>query len=1281
MKKLFQKALTLLLVLIISVSSGNVQAYAQKSSERNNLESVLENESNPFSVESKSDYWDGVTTEKTYEDEKYKIIFILDEYWNGGFNITVKIQNMSGAKIENWYMSFDFANSISNLWGAQINTSEKGMYVIKNAGFNQDIATDKAVEFGFSANEDFKGFPVECKLHGTKREVNRENYTVNYKLDSDWGEGFSGSITITNNSEHTIEDWELEFEFEGEITNIWNAIIVSNEGSHYVISNADYNADITFGQVISIGFCGGKGLTEAAPENMVLYSYGLGDVEDEDITVEIDYELDTDNDRVPDYIEEFFGMDINSSDSDNDGLSDYVEIYYTGTDPMCTDTDGNGTADGDEDADNDGLTNLEEISLQTDPSKVDTDGDLLSDYDEVKVYGTNPLIFDSDGDKVGDGKEISFATDPLVPNEFFNIHAVADGVDTVEVSVDMQLPADQVDTLEIRKYDDGFLFPEEMPGYIGGCYDFSVEGSFEKAKINFKFNKELLADGNFDPAIYYFDEKEQTLELLDTTLEENVASATTTHFSKYILINRKVYEDSFTWKDVWSTTGYKNVEVVLVIDDSGSLGGDYGYDNEKGVFIDGMDPEHKRLEVARNFIDAANPSSKIGIVKFDGVIDNISNGLIECNPKGKEKLKEYLQFTYVKNGEYNINGIFDSRGYTYMYGGIQEAMNQFSENLEDTLKVLVVFTDGQAHDVAKHSSVIAAANDNSVKIYTVGLGKNTTYFTNYLKPLAQNTGGAFYLASDTDELAGIYNDINEKIDIETDSDGDGITDYYEDNMVMFNGMKLELDKNNPDTDNDGVPDGEEVCELKYEYNADKTKVIVTGKVLSNPLEKDTDYDGRNDNIDKAPLSGKFVGTMYGYYEVKDAQYVFDFREFFSDKDYYDSSIGSSSLIFANTIYDEGAFQYSLGADGKIVNIEEMLRFHGFDNIVNYKLADDYTDDDISEIGLGVHEVTYNGETKKILAVVIRGTNGTIQEWSSNFDMGDPDSWDSTYHKGFYLTEERIRSYINDYVSRNISDTSNLIYWITGHSRGAALSNILAAKLIDDGKEVYAYTFATPSTTVSTSMKESKYNSIFNIVNPRDVVTYVPLSQWGFGKFGKDITLDIGSLGLEEMWCYRTGQSDYNALEKGLLNLALSRLASDCAPTWAEVFDYAGSQNISDEQYDEVSERAKKYCKIEERYSIIGKHKGYKLYPTLAFFFQLGAEALAGTPEEKENMQDIIKEFWNSRYTVTILSILLQVGMDSTVDLPKQVGEFLVGDGHAPATYYVLINDSFMGKIR
>ena len=54
------------------------------------------------------------------------------------------------------------------------------------------------------------------------------------------------------------------------------------------------------------------------------------------------------------------------------------------------------------DTDGDGLTDLQEAFLGTDPNAADTDGDGLSDGDEVYVYRTNPKNADTDGDHVID---------------------------------------------------------------------------------------------------------------------------------------------------------------------------------------------------------------------------------------------------------------------------------------------------------------------------------------------------------------------------------------------------------------------------------------------------------------------------------------------------------------------------------------------------------------------------------------------------------------------------------------------------------------------------------------------------------------------------------------------------------------------------------------------------------------------------------------------------------------------------------------------------------------
>lgn len=89
---------------------------------------------------------------------------------------------------------------------------------------------------------------------------------------------------------------------------------------------------------------------------------------------------------------------IQPVDSDGDGIYGEVEEGFAFLDPA------NG-ADAFLDQDKDGLSNLRELQLRTDPEKPDSDGDGLEDGFEVLKVKTNPARADTDGDGASDREE------------------------------------------------------------------------------------------------------------------------------------------------------------------------------------------------------------------------------------------------------------------------------------------------------------------------------------------------------------------------------------------------------------------------------------------------------------------------------------------------------------------------------------------------------------------------------------------------------------------------------------------------------------------------------------------------------------------------------------------------------------------------------------------------------------------------------------------------------------------------------------------------------------
>lgn len=175
---------------------------------------------------------------------------------------------------------------------------------------------------------------------------------------------------------------------------------------------------------------------------------------------------------------------------------------------------------------------------------------------------------------------------------------------------------------------------------------------------------------------------------------------------------------------------------------------------------------------------------------------------------------------------------------------------------------------------------------------------------------------------------------------------------------------------------------------------------------------------------------------------------------------------------------------------------------GFRNIkqVNYNKEATIKQNDFVAYTISQKRVEVVGERYNLIAVQVRGSTKN-REWYSNFNIGT----DGQNHQGFSNASKSVIKSIRSYYAK---DCKNKV-WITGHSRGAGVANLVAGTIAQEDSEavgtsnIYAYTFATPS--VNTYADDS-LNCIYNFCNQGDIVTQVPLAKWGYKRYGKSYSI-------------------------------------------------------------------------------------------------------------------------------------------------------------------------------
>ena len=176
--------------------------------------------------------------------------------------------------------------------------------------------------------------------------------------------------------------------------------------------------------------------------------------------------------------------------------------------------------------------------------------------------------------------------------------------------------------------------------------------------------------------------------------------------------------------------------------------------------------------------------------------------------------------------------------------------------------------------------------------------------------------------------------------------------------------------------------------------------------------------------------------------------------------------------------------------------------HGSDRVADTRMdRDTFRSDKIST------DTTSLLNTKRLDGLVVVDIRGSVtaMDW-----YNDIMTQLSAKSNRFAALAEEVLTNVNNYI--RLMGLQDPIVLITGHSMGAAIANILAARLngIMDPDNVYAYTFATPRTVneAVSGNQAVNYPNIFNILNSNDAVTYVPSSFFSIEEHWRRHGIDL-----------------------------------------------------------------------------------------------------------------------------------------------------------------------------
>lgn len=604
--------------------------------------------------------------------------------------------------------------------------------------------------------------------------------------------------------------------------------------------------------------------------------------------------LDTDGDGLPDVLEEQAGSDALLADSDFDGLGDAVEVLQLTslTSPTSSDSDGDGTGDADTDTDADGLTNAEELTAATEPANPDTDADGVRDGQEV-FDGTDPLNPDSDADGIGDGDETGLGLDPLAADSDM------DGTVDADQPIDHTLMSDGF-SAEVSGTPAELLTAavQQAPALgvqgavtVAGAVVVADVASDDEVGITpvpavaaLTFALPAAHDTSAELAAFAWDPAQDGWARAPNTVVVDAGRHTVTVQSPALGVTYTVV-DLDEWRALarvcdLAASGSAALDVEVVMDDL--------------PVAHTEDPTGERFSAVAAMLETLRPGDSARLRTYGAIVNSYGYGISiapafgagpEVDPTGTSVDIALAQIakmaaTPLPAWAQGLGDIYGWLGPDYAeraLGGLgttQPAAVAVNPYLpEDTTfvtpdcraKAVVVVTDGQLRTNPEDVNLpdgytpFEQRTDTPIHVLDIGSGDASA---DWLRSLAARSGGSYthVPTGEPDPIWGRETDTGPlDADFTTDTDADGLVDWVESfgvrpatgsNVTQSTTKAVfHSDPTNPDTDGDGLSDGEEVGRplTPAEMGGWTSPLpITTYMVVSDPASSDGDVDGLSD---------------------------------------------------------------------------------------------------------------------------------------------------------------------------------------------------------------------------------------------------------------------------------------------------------------------------------------------------------------------------------------------------------------------------------------------------